>query len=84
MLWSACPRVVFSQSSLPLTDYLELVDYTGRAIVPNKRGAIPINTPPILQRLCLDRKTWLEGAINFEKHYRSRFLYQSSGFQDTG
>ena len=67
-----------------LTDYLQLVDYTGRAIVPNKRGAIPINTPPILQRLCLDRKTWLEGAINFEKRYLSRFLYQNSGFRDTG
>ena len=67
-----------------LKDYLELVDFTGRAIVPNKRGAIALNTPPILERLCLERKTWLDGAINFEKRYRSRFLFQSSWVQDTG
>jgi len=67
-----------------LKDYLELVDYTGRAIIPNKRAAIPLNLPSILERLCLDRKTWLDGAINFEKCYRSRFLFQNSGCQDTG
>ena len=67
-----------------LKDYLELVDFTGRAIVPNKRGAIALNTPPILHRLCLERKTWLDGAINFEKRYRSRFLFQSAWVQDTG
>lgn len=29
-----------------LTDYLELVDYTGRVIRPDKLGAIPADTPP--------------------------------------
>ncbi|WP_328186054.1 hypothetical protein [Marinobacter sp. OP 3.4] len=36
-----------------LTDYLELVDFTGRIINPNKRGYIPENQPPILTRLGL-------------------------------
>jgi hypothetical protein len=36
-------------------DYLRLVDTTGRMIRPNKRGAIPINLPPILERLSIDR-----------------------------
>ncbi|MBV1884160.1 MAG: hypothetical protein KUG82_21145 [Pseudomonadales bacterium] len=56
-----------------LTDYLELVDYTGRIIRPDKRGAIPINIPPILQRIQLDKTSWLRNATEFENLYRSRF-----------
>jgi len=32
----------------PLSAYLDLVDYSGRAIVANKRGFIPDELPPIL------------------------------------
>ena len=35
-------------------DYLELVDWTGRAIREDKRGAIPESIPPILERLRID------------------------------
>lgn len=35
-------------------DYLELVDWTGRAIREDKRGAIPESIPPILDRLRID------------------------------
>lgn len=34
-------------------DYLELVDWSGRAVRSGKKGAIPENSPPILQRLQL-------------------------------
>ena len=34
-----------------LTDYLTLVDWAGRAIRDDKRGAIDSDTPPILERL---------------------------------
>lgn len=34
-----------------LTDYLDLVDWSGRATHPQKRGSISEDTPPILQRL---------------------------------
>ena len=34
-----------------LIDYIELIDWTGRAFVDNKRGAIPDDAPPILIRL---------------------------------
>lgn len=56
-----------------LTDYIELVDYTGRIIRPDKRGYIPHHLPPILQRLEVDQKTWLENATGFEKLYYRRF-----------
>lgn len=35
-------------------DYLELVDWAGRAVRADKRGAIPNHIPPILNRLGLD------------------------------
>ena len=43
-------------TSIPcaLKDYLELVDWGGREIKHNKRGYIPVNTPPILTRLRMD------------------------------
>jgi REP element-mobilizing transposase RayT len=37
-----------------LKDYLELVDWAGRQIRRDKKGSIPIATPPILQRLAMD------------------------------
>ena len=42
-----------------LTDYLALVDWTGRSIRSDKSGAIPTAMPPLLERLQLDRKRWL-------------------------
>ena len=42
-----------------LMDYLELVDWTGRALREDKRGAIPEAVPTILTRLDIDRDTWL-------------------------
>jgi hypothetical protein len=43
-----------------LKDYLQLVDTTGRMIWTDKRGAIPINLPPILERLSINRQQWLK------------------------
>ncbi|MEZ5472771.1 MAG: hypothetical protein R3E90_13450 [Marinicella sp.] len=49
-----------------LSAYLDLVDYTGRAIVANKRGYIPEELPPILERLNLNPNTWLDELNNFK------------------
>jgi putative transposase len=51
-----------ADSALPFrfSDYLELVDWTGRAIRENKRGHIPNDLPPILVRLNIDAKQWLD------------------------
>ncbi len=56
-----------------LVDYLELVDYTGRAMRPDKRGAISRQLPPILIRLNLDEKSWLQNATQFEKDYSVKY-----------
>jgi hypothetical protein len=37
--------------SLTLNEYLELLDWTGRRIVPDKPGSIPECEPPVLARL---------------------------------
>lgn len=42
-----------------LRDYIQLVEWTGRATVAGKRGAIPANTPPIIERLGYDQARWL-------------------------
>jgi REP element-mobilizing transposase RayT len=41
-------------------DYLQLVDWTGRSIRGNKRGAIDASLPPILQRLNIDKEAWVQ------------------------
>ena len=48
------------QASIPfrLEDYLQLVDWTGRAIRGDKRGAIDAHLPPIAQRLKIDPEAW--------------------------
>jgi hypothetical protein len=41
-------------------DYLALVDWSGRAISPGKKGAIPEDLPPILQRLHMRPEKYLD------------------------
>ncbi|MCU7841601.1 MAG: transposase [Candidatus Thiodiazotropha sp. (ex Troendleina suluensis)] len=53
-----------------LIDYLELVDWSGRAIRENKQGFIPKNQPPILERLQIDPKHWLYMTQHFESRFK--------------
>lgn len=43
-----------------LSSYLELVDWTGRIVRQDKRGSIPADIPPILERLKIDPDEWLK------------------------
>jgi hypothetical protein len=52
-----------------LDNYLALVDWTGRAQLETKRGAIPNHLAPILKRLSLDETTWLKSQLHFGKQY---------------
>jgi len=48
------------------SDYLHLVEETGRTLRDDKRGYIHQNTPAILQRLNMDSKHWLYLTQHFE------------------
>jgi REP element-mobilizing transposase RayT len=56
-----------------IEDYLKLVDITGRSIRDDKRGAITLHLSPILERLGVDQKTWLNNSTSFEAIYHKRF-----------
>lgn len=53
------------------TDYLELVDWTGRILREDKRGQIEDALPPILQRLNLEAKHWLYLTQHFESPFKT-------------
>ncbi|MCG8613416.1 MAG: transposase [Pseudomonadales bacterium] len=54
-------------------DYLQLVDYTGRALHPTKRGSIPEQLPPILWRLGLANHDWITRSTQFESIYEQQY-----------
>jgi hypothetical protein len=60
-----------STSGLPFhfADYLELVDWTGRAVRADKRGFIPDQVPPILTRLGMEPGSWIETVRHFRRHF---------------
>jgi hypothetical protein len=62
-----CCHRASNRGCLPisLSDYLVLLDWTGRQIVNGKRGRLPSTVSPILERLGLDRSTWLETVRRF-------------------
>lgn len=63
------------QQGLPysFSDYLQLVDWSGRAVRDNKRGAIPSNLSLILARLNIPPDQWLISSQHFEKIVHQRF-----------
>jgi REP element-mobilizing transposase RayT len=76
------------ESAIPCctADYLELVDWTGRAIAAGKKGAIPPNLPPILGRLRMEPEQYISrirkpglgltnalGALDKLKEYAAHF-----------
>jgi putative transposase len=52
-----------------LEDYLELVDWTGRAIREDKRGFVPEHLPPILARLGIERRAWVESVGDYGRRF---------------
>jgi hypothetical protein len=54
-----------------LSDYLELVDRTGRILRDDKRGSIPEYMPPILVQLNINPKHWCYLSQQFESKFKS-------------
>ncbi len=52
-----------------LTDFLELVDWSGPAVRDDKHGAIEHSLPPILQRLGVDPEEWLKTLQPEGQHF---------------
>ena len=50
-------------------DYFELVDWTGRVLRADKRGAIDESQAPILKRLGIDEESWIESVTHFQHHF---------------
>ena len=55
------------------TEYLALVDWTGRIIRNDKRGHIENDVPPILDRLQITTDQWRMNATQFEALHPKRF-----------
>ena len=70
------PFVGYPRKDMPeglpfrLTDYLELVEWTGRIIREDKRGAIPADMPPLLERLNIDARHWMYLSKHFESPFK--------------
>ena len=56
---------------LRLSDYLELVDCTGRLLREDKRGYITSTADAILTRLEIDEDQWLTMTASFEQCFRN-------------
>jgi len=56
---------------IPFTrqDYFELVDWTGRTLREDKRGAIDSQLPPLLQRLGIKPENWIDSVSHFQKYF---------------
>jgi len=66
-LWIApLQRCRFSEHSpaLSVDDYIELLDAIGRVLRSSKRGAIPAQLAPILQRLDIEAESWLRVMLS--------------------
>lgn len=54
-----------------LIDYFALVEWTGRCIRKDKRGAIPHHIQPLFKRFNVNEKDWLAVITDFNRHYIS-------------
>ena len=54
---------------MKLCEYLTLLDWTGRKGKDGKRGAIPTELAPILERLGIDGSMWCDLVWNYSKYF---------------
>jgi len=52
-----------------LIDYLDLIDWTGRTLRSDKRGAIPAKARTILERFSINDEAWMESVTQFETRF---------------
>ena len=69
---------------ITVTESMKLLDWTGRRLMPGKRGAMPKNASPILDRLKLSAEFWLYTVDHFGKRRSSNRITPASGFNAMG
>ena len=52
-----------------LEEYLAMLDWTGRQVRCDKRGAIPDGLAPILERLGINDQLWTELTTHFDRYF---------------
>lgn len=52
------------------SEYLKLVDWTGRIILSPEKGHIDSITPPIIERLNMESRSWIYLCRNFESPFK--------------
>ena len=57
--------------SFHFSDYLQLIDWTGRAIRHDKKGFIDSTRPKLLCELAISSDSWLISAKEFRRQYSS-------------
>jgi REP element-mobilizing transposase RayT len=68
---------------MSLSQYLELLDWTGRQLKTGKRGSIPKDAPPILERQNLSAELWLHAVEHFGKRRAANRVTPASRFNAT-
>lgn len=66
---SKAEKIKISHINFKLSDYLVLVDITGRLVREGKRGKIPSQCENILDRLNINSTSWLEMVKGLEKQF---------------
>jgi REP element-mobilizing transposase RayT len=56
---------------LGIGEYMALLDWTARQVRTDKRGAMPVDLEPIMERLGVSAELWVECVMNFRKWFRS-------------
>ena len=66
---------ITTQHGIPCsyTAYLEMIDWTGRQLRPDKRGRIDPGLPTILERLQVSPARWCESSSDFERIHSRRY-----------
>lgn len=52
-------------------EYLTLLDWTGRQLRTDKRGSIPAELPPILERLRIQPEGWIDTVSGYDGKFRT-------------
>lgn len=55
---------------MTLDEYLELLDWTGRQVRSDQRGAIPAGLRPIVDRLQINALAWIDTIERFGRSFR--------------